>query len=387
MKNCKELLAENLAWVEETFAKIDKKMQTVTVKNRDRLVEGTDAEGKKRRTIGATNWVAGFWGGLNLLMYTQTKNEEYLTTAKRSEELLDEGLMTMEKLHHDVGFMWHIVSGGLYNLTGDENSKRRNLLAAATLSSRYVLNGHFIRAWNGTWNGLDTYNFTIIDCMMNIPQLYWASRVTGDDRFKQIAMSHADTAMKGHIRPDGSVAHIVEHDRELGEPVKTYGGQGYAEGSSWSRGQSWAVYGFVLSYIHTGEVRYLDAAKRVAHYFIANCCDDWIPRIDFRAPSEPVYHDVTAGCCTACGLIEIAKAVGENEGGMYMNAAINLLKAIEAKYADYSLDTEYILKGGSTSYPKDESLAAARVNLPIIYGDYYFVEALTKLLGNEFLPW
>jgi len=384
MKSCKELLAENRAWAEAVFSRIDKKMKILTVKNRDRIVDGINENGG-RKDISITAWTSGFWGATNVLMFRQTKNEEYLTTAKRSEELLDKAFMTHERLTHDVGFQWHILSGAIYDLTGDEESKRRNLLSACLLSSRYVMNGRFIRAWNGDWRGLKTQNFTIIDCMMNIPQLYWASRVTGDDRFKQIAMSHADTVMGTHVRPDGSVAHIVEHDRETATMVKTYAGQGYEVGSSWSRGQTWALYGFVLSYIHTGEVKYLDTAKRVAHYFIANCCDDWLPRLDFRAPSEPVYYDSTAGACAACGLIEIAKAVGENEGGMYMNAAINILKAMEEKFTSYDEDTEYILGYGSSSYPFTPKEVEERVHWPIIYGDYYFIEAITKLLGSDYV--
>lgn len=384
MKNCKELLAENKQWIEEMFAAIDKKMSKVTLRSQNQLVDGVDSEGRHRK-IGATAWTSGFWGGLNYLLYNYTKNEDYLTTAKNCEVLMDEGLKNFSRLHHDVGFQWHICSGAGYRLTGDEASKIRNFYAATMLSSRFVLSGGFIRAWNGKWRDLETGGLTIIDCLMNIPLLYWASREFGDDRFKQIAMSHADMALRDHLRPDGSVNHIVEHDRATGECIKTYGGQGYGEGSSWSRGQSWAVYGLVLSYIHTGEVRYLDGAKRVANYFIANCCDDWLPRVDFRAPSEPVYYDATAGACTACGLIEIAKAVGEHEGGMYMNAAINILKAMGEKFVDLNPETDGLLGYGTSSYPIDD--AKVKLHENITYGDYFYVEAMLKLLGSDFLPW
>ena len=384
MKNCKELLAENKQWIEEMFAAIDKKMSKVTLRSQNQLVDGVDSEGRHRK-IGATAWTSGFWGGLNYLLYNYTKNEDYLTTAKNCEVLMDEGFKNFSRLHHDVGFQWHICSGAGYRITGDEASRIRNFYAATMLSSRFVLSGGFIRAWNGKWRDLETGGLTIIDCLMNIPLLYWASREFGDDRFKQIAMSHADMALRDHLRPDGSVNHIVEHDRATGECIKTYGGQGYGEGSSWSRGQSWAVYGLVLSYIHTGEVRYLDGAKRVANYFIANCCDDWLPRVDFRAPSEPVYYDATAGACTACGLIEIAKAVGEHEGGMYMNAAINILKAMGEKFVDLNPETDGLLGYGTSSYPIDD--AKVKLHENITYGDYFYVEAMLKLLGSDFLPW
>ena len=389
MKNVKELLSENSQWIAETFKAVDNKLSAVAVRSRGKLVDGVGPDGR-HKSVNPNNWTSGFFGGMNVLMWSYTKNEEYLTTAKVCEEMLDKGLPNFEKLSHDVGFMWHILSGALYKLTGDEASKRRNLFAAAHLFSRFVPSGGFIRVWNGPWRGYDCSGFTIIDCMMNLPQLYWASEVIGDDRFKQIAVAHAETTMLDHVREDGSVVHIVDHDRESGVPVATYGGQGYGVGSSWSRGQTWGIYGFVLSYKHTGDERFLNTAKRVANYFISNCCDDWLPRVDFRAPSQPVYYDTSAGCCAACGLIELAKILPEHEGGMYMNAALNMLKAIWEKFGDADPETDVMISHATGSYPSEELIAKGgrnTVHIPIIYTEYYFVEALLKLLGSEFSPW
>jgi unsaturated chondroitin disaccharide hydrolase len=199
-------------------------------------------------------------------------------------------------------------------------------------------------------------------------------------------MAHADNAIRCHLRPDGSIAHIVEHDRDTGDAVATHGGQGYAVGTSWSRGQSWAVYGFTLSYIHTGEERYLNAAKQVANYFIAACADDFLPRLDFRAPAEPVYYDATAAAIAACGLLELGKLLPENEGGMYTNAAIKFLRALTERCADFNPDTDDMIGYGSLSYPKEEK-DMWRVHLSIIYGDSYYVEALLKIVGEELFLW
>ena len=383
MKNYKELLEENLAWAKETFEKIDKKMSVVTVRSRDIIADGVDENGR-HVAKSPTGWTSGFWGGLNYMLYAYTKNPDYLACGESIEKQMDKGLADYGALHHDVGFMWHILSGAHYALTGDEGSKVRNLFAASTLFSRFVLDGGFIRAWPGD----RVQNWTIIDTMMNLPLLYWASKIVKDDRFTRIAKAHADMALMDHIREDGSVIHQVEHDRETGEPLKTFGGQGYAEGSSWSRGQAWALYGFAISYIHTGEVRYLDGAKQVANYFIANCCDDWLPRVDFRAPSEPVYYDSTAGAIAACGLIELAKRLSEDEGGMYMNAAINILRAMGEKFMDWSPETDCMLKFGTVRYPVDGlTPEKAGVHISIIYGDYFYTEAILKLLGSEFFTW
>ncbi len=384
MKNYKELLLENREWAKETFKKIDSKMSSVTVRSFNKIADGVDENGFHLDRH-PTWWTAGFWAGLNYLLYEYTKKENYKKTADNLEKRMDEALFNYEALHHDVGFMWHIMSGVNYRLTGNEDSKRRNLFAAASLASRFILDGRFIRAWN---DGPSVENWTIIDCMMNIPQLYWASDVIKDDRFKRIAMAHADMAMRDHIRPDGSVVHVAEHNRETGEVVKTYGGQGYKEGSSWSRGQAWALYGFALSYIHTKEEKYLDTAKRVANYFIANCCDDWLPRVDFRAPSEPIYYDSTAGACAACGLIELAKALPEDEGGMYMHAAVKILRAMEEKFCNFDPANDHMLDYGTVRYPAPGlKFESCGVHISIIYGDYFFTEAVLKLLGSEFLPW
>ena len=386
MKNSAQIIAENKQWVEDVFEKLDSKLRKIAVRSKGIAADGVDENGRHLPCPNIAGWTRGFFGGLNAMMYEYTKAEEYLECAKSIETALDVAFREkINELHHDVGFQWHILSGALYRILGDKGSRTRNLFAASLLASRFNLSGGFITAWNGK----SRQNCTIIDTLMNLPLLYWASREIGDDRFKQIAMAQADTALCDHLREDGSVAHIVEHERTTGDVVTTYAGQGYAEGSSWSRGQSWAVYGFTLSYIHTEDERYLNAAKQAANYFIANCCDDWLPRIDFRAPAEPVYYDSTAGVIAACGMLELGKILPENEGGMYTNAAINLLRNIEAKFGNWDEGTDYVIGYGSGRYPIPGvyTLENSNVHQSIIYGDYYFAEAILKLKGSEFLPW
>ncbi len=397
MKNVETLLRENRAWAEETFRKIDKKFSAVTLRSRDKLPYGVDENGihidmtERRRNW----WTNGFWGGLNWLLYAYTKNEEYRKTAKRSEELLRPVADEYGRLDHDVGFVWHLTFGADYLLTGDETAKNLDLYMAASLASRFILAskvpGGFIRAWNGKHGAAwDNYDRSIIDCMMNLPLLYWASDVTDDDRFARFAKAHADVTLRDHLRKDGSVNHIVDHDRETGELTGTQAGQGYAVGSSWSRGCSWAVYGFVLSYLHTKDERYLEGAKRAADYFIDCVKSDWLPRVDFRAPAEPVLYDSTAGACAACGLIELAKILPENEGGKYLDAAINLLRAMGEKFCDFDPANDHMLDYGTERYPADytpEGMKKAGVHMSIIYGDFFYTEAVLKLLGATFTPW
>ncbi len=373
------ILAQNKEWIDETFKRLDKKLSRLAVKSRNKIpfttVNGTHNDESSERI---NRWTNGFWGGLMWMMYAETKKDCYLETAKNAEKIMD-GAFTkkLERLHHDVGFMWHITSGASYRLTGDEESKKRNLLGAMMLASRYNIDGDYIVAWNTPEKKMQS----IIDTMMNIPQLYWASRELEDDRFAMIARRHANMAMRDHIRPDGSVVHIVCHTTDAPGVVETLGGQGYSVGSTWSRGASWAIYGFVLSYIHTGDEKYLDTAKKVAHYFAANAATTgWLPHLDFRQPDEPVLYDSTAGAIAACGMIEIAKHVPDLEKGFYLTCAINILKAMEKEWCNWSEEDDGILYYGSTCYGKDE-------HINIIYGDYYFTEAILKLKGSNFLPW
>lgn len=378
------IISENKNWIEQTWKKIDKKLSVTAIKSRDKIpytsINGVHDDHSQGERI--LLWTNGFWGGLMWLMYSETKKECYKITAENSEKLMDGAFSYMADLYHDVGFMWHILSGANYRITGNTQARNRNLLAAMTLMSRYNVDGNYIRAWNGKWDGENNDGWTIIDCLMNLSILYWASKEIGDDRFKKIAMRHADMAMRDHVRADGSVNHIVVHDTEKADTViETKAGQGYAVGSSWSRGVAWALYGFVISYIHTKEQKYMDTAKKVAHYFIANVANtDWLPLLDFRAPETPVYYDSTAGAIAACGLIEMAKHCSEFERDTYLQSALKILQAMEKNWCNWTENEDGILQMGSERY-------TSGIHKPIIYGDYYFVEAILKLKGSEFFPW
>ena len=373
-----KIISENRRWIEDTWKKLEEKLSRVAVKSRNKIPYTTINGAHNDRTEGEdiTWWTNGFWGGLMWMMYAQTGKECYKLTAQNAEKLLDRAFAYSHTLNHDVGFQWHIMSGASYRLTGDAASKNRNMIAAMLLMSRYNIDGEYIVAWNGE----EKTGWSIIDSMMNIPMLYWAAKETGDERFAKVANQHADMAMRDHVRPDGSVVHIVVHDTGKPEVLGTCGGQGYGVGSSWSRGGAWAVYGFALAYRHTGEEKYLDTAKKTAHYFMVNAAmTNWLPLVDFRAPAEPVYYDSTAGAIAACGLLEIAMHVPQYEKTLYLNGAIKLLKAMEKEWCNWEESEDSILQNGTVCYGK--------APMPIIYGDYYFAEAILKLKGASFCPW
>jgi len=372
-----KIIEQNSEWINATFDKIVNKMDKVSERTGDKIPYSTVDGLYDDRSSDIYWWTNGFWGGMMWIMYHSTKDEKYRKIAESVENKLDEALYGYDGLHHDVGFMWLPTSVTNYKITGNESSKRRGLIAANILAGRYNLVSEHIRAWNEPDGGP---GIAIIDCMMNIPLLYWASDVLNDPRFKNIAMCHADTTMTKHIRPDGSVKHIVIYDHINGGLIEEQVGQGFAVGSSWSRGQSWALYGYALSYIYTKKEEYLDTAKRVAHYFISCVCDDYLPKCDFRSPQDPIYYDSTAGAVAACGLIEIANVVPQNEKGIYINAAINILKALEKNFCNWEDDEDSILQMGTEAYHRPNG-----IHIPIIYGDYYFIEAIYKLKEKDYI--
>lgn len=371
-------------WISEVYEKILAKEEKVAQRNRNKIPYTTkDGLFDDRGKTEICWWTNGFWGGMMWQLYHATEKPVYLENALRTEIRLDENLMNRQGMDHDSGFKWLPTAVAHYRVTGDMASRNRALLAADNLASRFNPVGKFIRAWNN-WDGNEDGSFAgraIIDCMMNLPLLYWAGEELHDPRFYHIAKMHADTAIKNFIREDGSAKHIIEFDAETGEYLHSVGGQGYGHGSSWTRGQAWAVYGFMLSYIHTKEERYLATAKKVADYFIANIPDSKLIPVDFRQPETPAYEDSTAAAIASCGLLELAKYVPETEKVKYEEAALEMLKALADKRCNWDENVDNLVEKCTAAYHDADH------EFSIIYGDYYFIEAIWKLMGKELFIW
>ena len=368
-------------WAESVAEKIKHKLKLVAERNVDKIPYTTNVgvyDDWTEKNI--CWWTNGFWGGIMWQLYHATGESIYRLAAENVEIKLDRNLMMAKGMDHDSGFKWLPTAVANYRLHKTPESYNRGMLAADNLAGRFNPVGKYIRAWNS--NGDDKKaGWAIIDCMMNLPILYWAYEETKDPRYIHIATMHADTAMKHFVRDDGSVKHIIEFDPVTGEYIQSHGGQGYGHGSSWTRGQAWAIYGFVLSYIHTKNKQYLDCAKRVANYFIVNIPADSLIPVDFRQPAEPHWEDTTAAAIASCGLLEIAKYSEGNDKEIYHFAAIRLLKTLDEKRCNWSEEADNILEKGTAAYHRDVH------EFPIIYGDYYFIEAIWKLTNQELFIW
>ena len=378
------------AWLDELYEKLERKLSAET----DRIgsmIPFIPIGGHYRDLMmpgGLHWWTNGFWPGLLWQMFHATGEEKYGRAAREASERLVPLLEEPGKLDHDVGFLFVLSALAGYLETGDEKAKENAVKAADILAGRFR-EGGFIEAWNpGTIPGQDTSGMMIADYMMNLSLLFQASRITGDKKYEEIAVRHANRALEVLARPDGSSAHIARLDVKTGEFLGYPDGQGYAPDSAWSRGQSWILYGFANAFVHTGKAEYKDAAVRSANYCIAAlAANDWLPQIDFRAPQDGRL-DSTAGMVIASGLLTLAEALrdasplGEYDEAFYKEAAIRVLKACDEKFDQWDPETDAIVSGGSLRYHDDRMAGAS-----IIYGDYFLTEAVLKLKGKYLPVW
>ncbi|MFC4810875.1 glycosyl hydrolase [Paenibacillus sp. GCM10023250] len=368
-------------WIEEAWARTVDKVKRTS----GRIGSGyPHASVNGRYTLEAPDWwTAGFWPGLLWLLHDGSGEASFRQLAEACEGGLDAVLDRYDELDHDMGFIWALTSVARYKRYGAEDSRNRALLAAGQLAGRFNLKGNYIRAWNPWRANDDNAGLAIIDCAMNMPLLFWASAETGDPRFRHVAEAHLDTVLREFVRPDGSVYHIVRFDPETGERLERIGGQGFAPESAWSRGTAWALYGLALAYRHTGRTAYLDGAKRVAHFFVAHLPADHVPHWDFRLPDGVErFRDTSAGACAACGLLLLADCEPAH-GAPYRAAGVRILESLYRSYGAWDDDGEEgLIRGGTSHYPERK-----HVDVPLVYGDYFFIEGLARLRGAAVIAW
>ena len=366
-------------WAEDILAGVERKAETMARKARNlRFIPYTVEKGDWRPgpMDGNAWWTNGFYPALFWQLYAGIGKEAYRDEAIRAQKILDEAFLDFQHLHHDVGFMWRISSGFQYDLTGDQAARGKTLYAAHLLQGRYNPNG-FFRAWNG-----DRVGWAIIDCMMNLPILYFAARETGDPRFSLAAEKHTETVIRHFLREDGASEHIVIFDPADGRVMERPAGQGYAPGSEWARGQGWAIYGLSLAGRHLHRPDFLDAAAKTADHALERLGESSLCPVDFLQPAEPWIYDDCATAIIACGLMDLAEQTTEMaRGEKYRGKAFRMLQALAEEHADWTEENPAILTRCTGSYnTKDHEI-------PMIYGDYFFTEGVLRLTGRPWLRW
>lgn len=349
-----------------------------------------NAEGKMVAT-NMYDWTPGFFPGSLWYAYEYTKDKQLeqqaITWTEKLEPLKD------FTGHHDLGFMLYCSYGNAYRLTG--NTAYRDILVqgAKSLSTRFNEITGSIKSWNSfkSWHGDSTYYFpVIIDNMMNLELLFFASKATGDTSFRHIAVSHAEQTMKNQIRPDYSSYHVVCYDTITGKVETRETAQGYADNSTWARGHAWGIYGFTMVYRETKDPRFLQTAEGMADWYLdhKNLPEDKVPYWDFNA-QEPGYtpgvnsnagkvtgqfRDASAAAITASALFELSGfAKGKEE--KYRKAAIHILHSLAgpAYRAPIGTNGNFMLMHSVGSIAH-----GFEIDVPLVYADYYFMEALQR---------
>lgn len=351
-------------------------VEKVTAKNADRKTPLVSPRSLNKKgdlnVIPARDWTSGFFPGELWYMYEYTKDAKWEKLARQFTDQLEQ-----EKTNattHDMGFKMYCSYGNGYRLTNDENYKAILLESAKTLAGRYNEKVKAIRSWD--WNRSKWQFPVIIDNMLNLELLFWASKESGDPKFKNIATNHAKTTMKNHFRDDYSSYHVVDYDPKTGKPIQKMTHQGYADESSWSRGQGWGIYGYTMCYRETGDKAFLEQAKKIANYIFShpNLPKDLIPYWDYNAPEIPKEpRDVSAATVTASALYELSLYDKAN-ASKYIGWADAIIQNLTKNYRSKYKQNKGFLLLSSTG----EKQADKEVDVPIVYGDYYFLEALLR---------
>jgi len=320
----------------------------------------------------SSGWTSGFYPGIlwQLASYYQDESLRGAATAK-SRQLLPE---IHNKGTHDLGFM--LFNGAATLAREDQAIADSLIIGAYSLASRYDPDVGCIKSWDFNPN----WEFpVIIDNMMNLEYLLWAFEKTQDSVFYTISISHADKTLENHYRPDYSCYHVVNYDTATGAVKQKFTHQGANDESVWARGQSWGLYGFVIMYRLTRQERYLDHAIQIANYLLKHesLPEDHIPYWDFAAPEIPNEpRDVSAAAIMASTLLELAEYVNEEDAKYFITKAEFILMQLWKKYQ--SEDSPYILDHSVGSLPDN-----AEIDVPLIYADYYFIEAILRTLTNN----
>ena len=341
------------------------------------------------KPIKNVDWTNGFWTGEIWLSYEHTGDERLKDAAFiQIEDYLKRIENRVSVDHHDMGFLYSPSCVAGYKLAGNETGKKAALLAADNLMSRFHEVGEFIQAW-GPMDSDNEYRL-IIDCLLNLPLLYWATDETGDNKYKDIADRHIHTALSNLIREDKSTWHTFFFNKETGAPDHGATQQGYRDGSAWARGQAWGVYGIALAYRYTKREEYIGIFKDVLGYFLNHLPSDLVPFWDFEftdGADQP--RDSSSAVIACCGMLEMAKYLPKAEADEYIAVARKILKSVYDNYAVKSHEESnglvlHATYSNRSPYNRCNHYGVDECNS---WGDYFYMEALTRLIKDWQLYW
>ena len=342
---------------------------------------GSNSENQFYQPGENVEWTTGFCTGQYWLAWEHTGEDAFKTAALRqTDSFLDRIRRRVDVDHHDMGFLYTPSCVAAYKLTGSQTAKTAALLAADNLLARFQPKGGFLQAW-GALGAPDNYRL-IIDCLLNLPLLYWASAETGKESYRNAALTHTKTSMAHLVRPDHSTYHTFFFDPATGAPLHGSTQQGYRDGSAWARGQAWGIYGMALSYRYTRDPACIGLFWDITRYFLSRLPEDLIPYWDLTFTSGGEPRDSSAAAITACGLLEMAGHLPPQDAAQCTLLAGQLAHALWERCAvkDPAVSNGLLLHGvyaKASPYnpiPKDRGVDECNT-----WGDYFYLELLTRL--------
>ncbi|UUZ96951.1 glycoside hydrolase family 88 protein [Paenibacillus sp. P25] len=336
--------------------------------------------------IGNIEWTSSFWTGMLWLAYELTEDPKYKEAAEYQLQSYTKRVREqIETETHDLGFLYSLSAVAEYKVTGNTLAKETALAAAELLAKRYFPKAGIIQAW-GNLNDPEQCGRMIIDCLLNLPLLYWATEVTGEPRYAAYAKTHVRQAAKYLVRPDYTTYHTYYMDVVTGEPKYGNTHQGYADDSCWARGQAWGIYGFMLSYLYTGDDRLIGLTKSLSDYFLSRMPDDGVVYWDLNFTDwKDQEKDSSASAIAVCGMLELAKRLPLTDPGRrkYEEKALYVLASLAAGYTTRDIpESNGILK--HAVYNKPRGMGINECN---IWGDYFYFEGLVRVLKSWRLYW
>ncbi|MDO5407290.1 MAG: glycoside hydrolase family 88 protein [Eubacteriales bacterium] len=335
------------------------------------------------------DWTTGFWTGEIWLAYELTGDERLKKAGEiQMKSFLDRIDQRIGVETHDLGFLYSPSCVAGYKLTGSKVGREAAIKAATELLTRFHEKGQFIQAW-GPLDAPDNYRL-IIDCLLNLPLLYWATEETGDTRYRDVAEQHIHTALANVIRPDYSTWHTFFFNRETGEPDHGATCQGYRDGSAWARGQAWGIYGTAIGYKYTRRESYIPIFKGVTEYFLRHLPEDLVPFWDLEfGDGDDQPRDSSSASIAACGMLEMAKYLEPEDAAYYIGIAKKLLKSVVDHYAvkDDSQSNGLVLHSTYSNHSLYNTCNHYGVDECNIWGDYFYMEALMRLHKDWAVYW
>lgn len=330
-------------------------------------------------------WTTSFWTGQLWLAWEMSGDEVFREMAEKHVRSFGARIAGRHDTNtHDLGFLYTLSCVAAWRLTGNRDARGFSLLAAEALLERFHPRAKIIQAWGDLKDPAQAGRM-IIDCTMNLPLLYWATEQTGDPRFADAAKAHVQQSATYLIRPDASTYHTYYMDVETGAPRYGNTQQGYADDSCWSRGQAWGIYGFLLSYIYTGDRDMIALSKRLANYFLNRLPEDYVCHWDLALLGTDALRDSSSAAIAVCGLLELVKhlPVTDPDRARYQQWAEGIMSSLTKHYLAGSDEA----CNGLLKHSVYHLASNKGVDECSSWGDYFYVEALMRVTQSWKLYW